>query len=271
MYASGYSAGFGEVLIPPWGIYWALIIVFSAVTLISWKLLFQKKYKEWIMILTCFSALWILSSYYVGRAVVDNFTAILPLIFYIFIIMLISLRESNFFNYRILLSSVFLPWIVIGIIGGIGNPQFAKEAQGFRFFENLDKQVRQEKELNDILKSLGATNGKRFGLYDDPSIDYPVYLDGKGNYKDYSAGFPLPFNVLAVPISPEKRSIIVERFLDKINQPVYFIYNQVLNENGSIDMVTLSRIIEWREFLNNTYQIQQMDYGKYGVTVVNKE
>ncbi len=264
MYAFGYANGFGELSIAPWGIHWAVVSILSAIIFIMWLLYSSKKYSEWIVVAVCFMSLWALTSYYVGRAVVNNVTAILPLIFYIFIVMLAALKESKFISYKILLNAVFLPWIIVGVMGGIGNPQFIEKLQKFKFAEDINsKSFKPDKELDSILESLEITKGARIAYYGEPYSN-PVMPNKKGGYMDPIAGMPIPMTLLEEPIPEKKREVIVARFLSKIKEPVFVIYRE--NEG-------LTRFTSWKKFLEQKYSVEKKETGSviYGVFVVRKK
>lgn len=262
MYAFGYANGYGELAITPWGIYWAIIIVFSAIVFVLWRLYSAKKYTEWVVISVCLATLWIVTSYYIGRAVTNNLTAILPLIFYVFIVMSATLMEVKLFTYRFLLTLVFLPWIIVGIMGGIGNPQFIDKLRQFKFAENINsKSFKPDNELNSIFKSLNIVNGVRIAYYGDP-YNNPVIPNGKGGYVDPIAGMPLPMTLLEEPIPEQKRDIIVERFLNGIKGPIYLIHRK---------KESLNRLSDWKTYFQQKYSLKKEDTGKseYEVFIVS--
>ncbi len=248
MYAFNYAKGYGEMVIKPWGIHWAVIISLSGIVFISSRLYSAKKYNEWIVSTVCFVSLWALTSYYVGRAVTNNLTALLPLIFYIFIVMSSVLMDSKLFTYRLLLNAVFLPWIVVGIIGGIGNPQFIEKLQKFKYAEDINsKSFKPDRELGSILEALGASKGTRIVYYGEP-YNNPVISNKKGGYMDPIAGMPIPMTLLEEPISEVKRGVIIERFMNKLNEPVYLIHKE--NEN-------MERFLSWKKFLEQNFFIEK--------------
>lgn len=257
MYAFNYAKGYGEQKINPWGIYWAVIIALSGIVFISSRLYSAKKYSEWIVSVVCFASLWALTSYYIGRAVTNNLTALLPLIFYIFIVMSYVLMDSKLFTYRLLLNAVFLPWIVVGIIGGIGNPQFIEKMQKFKYAEDINsKSFRPERELGSILEALEASKGTRIVYYGEP-YNNPV-IRNKGGYMDPIAGMPIPMTLLEEPISEVKRGVIIERFMNKLNEPVYLIHKE--NEN-------MERFLSWKKFLEQNFFMEKKKVGNAGYEV----
>lgn len=258
MYAFNYAQGYGELVIKPWGIHWAVILALSSIVFISSRLYSVKKYNEWIVSTVCFVSLWALTSYYVGRAVTNNLTAILPIIFYIFIVISSVLMDSKFFTYRLLLNAVFLPWIIVGIIGGIGNPQFIERIQKFKYAENINsKSFRPDRELGSILEALGASKGTRIVYYGEP-YNNPVISNKKGGYMDPIAGMPIPMTLLEEPISEVKRGVIIERFMNKLNEPVYLIHKE--NEN-------MERFLSWKKFLEQNFFVEKKKISNAGYEV----
>jgi hypothetical protein len=251
MYAFGYAIGFGEIPIVSFGIHWAIIIVLSCIIFISSRLYSAKKYSEWIVVSVCFISLWVLTSYYVGRAASNNLTALLPEIFYIFTILSLMLMDSKFLTYRILLAAVFLPWIVVGVIGGIGNPHFVKKMLEFRVAENIDsKGFRPDKNLSGIFKSLKVSKETRIVYYWDLNAN-PVISNGKGGYVDPLVGMPVPLALLEEPVLQGQRDIIMERFLSTINEPVFLIHRK----DQKID-----RFLVWKKFFEKKYSIKEEDH-----------
>ncbi|HWY80295.1 MAG TPA: hypothetical protein VNW29_08105 [Candidatus Sulfotelmatobacter sp.] len=259
MYALDYASGYGELAILPWGIQWAIIITLASIVFILSRLYSTKKYSEWIVCSICFITLWVISSYYVGRAVVNNITALLPLIFYIFIVMTAVLIDAKFLSYRLMLTSIFLPWIVVGIIGGIGNPQFVEKAQHFKYAENIDsKSFQPDKELGNILDKLVAIKGTRIVYYGDP-YNNPVLRDKKGNFIDILTGLPIPMTLLEVPISEKRRKSVIQRFFTESNSPVFLIHKK--NEN-------MQRFLEWKEFFEKYYSIKSVTFKSKNYEVI---
>lgn len=263
MYAFNYAQGYGELAIKPWGIHWAVIIALSGIVFILSRLYSAKKYNEWIVCSVCFVSLWALTSYYVGRAVTNNLTAILPIIFYIFIVISSVLMDSKLLAFRLLLNAVFLPWIIVGVIGGIGNPQFIEKLKKFKYAEDINsKSFKPDRELDSILKSLEATKGTRIVYYGEP-YNNPVLQGKNGRYMDTVAGMPIPLVLLEEPIPEEKREIIIERFLSSINGPVFLIHRE--NEN-------MERFLGWKKLLERKFFMEKKNIGsgKYEVFLVKK-
>ena len=248
MYALGYANGFGELSIKPWGIHWGIISVLSGVSFILWRLFAIKKYNEWTILACSFMALWILSSYYVGRASTNNLTALLPIIFYIFMIAVAALKNPKYLLHRMLLTAVFVPWIIVGIIGGIGNPKFLAKAPFFTFAQNIDtKSFQPDENLSAILKSLQVTDGIRIAYYGSP-YNNPV-ISEQGSFFDPIAGMPMPMTLLETPISQERQRIVIQRYFATIHSPVYLIHKK--NEN-------MQRFLEWKKFLQSEFIFRQM-------------
>lgn len=248
MYAFNYAKGFGELPIIFSGIHWAGIIMMSAIIFILWRMYAEKKYDKWIMLSISFIALWAVGSYYVGRAVVNNFEAMLPLFFFIFLGLFLILKEEKNFIYRVLLTSVFLPIIIVGIVGGIGNPQFFEKVQNFKFAGNIDTRgFIPDRELGELLKSLGATNGKRIVYYGEPFGNPSISVAG-GKFVDPLVGMPVPATLLEDPIPDSNKASIVKRFLNKTKQPFYFIYNK--NEERT-------RVDSWMDFFKKKYYVSK--------------
>lgn len=264
MFVFNYANGFGEISIAPWGIHWAVIIVLSGIVFILWRLYSARKYNEWVIVSACFIMLWALTSYYVGRAATNNLTAVLPLIFYIFIIMSSVLIESKFLSYRLLLNAIFLPWVIAGVIGGFGNPQFIYNLPKFKYAEDVNsKSFKPDEELKSILVSLGALNGARIAYYGYP-YNNPIISNKRGDYTELVAGMPIPLTLLEEPTSEQKREIIMQRFMNKINGNVFFIYQK--NEGST-------RLTSWKKFLEQKYSVEKKEIGSgmYGVLIIRRK
>jgi hypothetical protein len=251
MYVFGYASGVGELEVPRWEIYWAVIIGLSGIVFILSRLYSAKKYSEWIVVSVCFTSLWILTSYYIGRAVVNNLTALLPLIFYIFIVILLVLKDSTFIRFRLLLYAVFMPWVVVGVIGGIGNPQFINTLKGLKFAENIDSKSYEpaDRELSGILRSLKVTEKTRMAYWD--LYESPVVYDKSGKYMDPIAGIPMPLVLLEKPlVSKGMRDVIVERFFDNLNESVFLIHRK---KND------IARFSVWTSFFKQNYILEKKE------------
>ena len=263
MFVFNYANGFGEISISPWGIHWAVITLLSGLVFISWRLYSAKKYHQWVAVSVCFITLWVLASYYVGRAVTNNLTGILPLIFYIFMITIIVLKDKKFLAYKILLGAIFLPWVAVGIMGGIGNPQFIESVQKFEYAGNIDiKSFQPDKELGNLLDSLGALSKARIVYYAYP-YNNPVISNKKGDYTELVAGLPIPLTLLEEPTSEQKRKIIIGRFVDNVNEPIFFIYQK---NDSSIGLAS------WKKFFKENYSVKKKEIAseKYAIFLVER-
>lgn len=261
MYAFGYANGFGELPISSGGIHWAVIITLSGIIFVTSRLYTMKKYSQWVVASVCFVSLWALMSYYVGRAVPNNLTALLPLFFYIFIILILVLMDAKLISYRLLVNAVFLPWIVVGVIGGIGNPQFMEKVKTFSYGGNIDsKSFHQDRELNNIISSLKSTKGTRISYYGD-LYSNPVISLTNGRYMDANVSLPMPMTLLEEPISEKRRAIVVERFLENVHEPVYIIHRK--------DEI-LGRFPMWKKFLERHSIVEKSKVGSntYEVFIV---
>jgi len=263
MYAFSYAGGYGETPIPPWGIHWAIIATLAGIVVVITSLYRLKRYNEWIVSAVCFITLWIISSYYTGRAVTNNVTAMLPIIFFIFVVLISVLTDAKLFIYKLLLIAIFLPWITVGIIGGIGNPQFITTAQHFKFAENIDsKSFQPDHDLGTIIASLRKYKNVRIVYYGDP-YNNPV-IPEKGGYSDLLTGLPIPMTLLETPIPEQKRNIIVQRFLDAVHTPVYLIHKK--NE-------PLTKFTDWESFLETDYRMKKIPVKSktYELFVISKK
>ena len=202
-YALGYSSGHGYVPLSFPGpiLYLALLFIF----IFSFRFFSKESY----LYICLLASLWSISSYYLGRPVPNNITAILPILcilyFSIFIFELPG-KSKFIFDYSYclflpLLFAIFIPVIDIKWIDKISSLKSY----------NHDISMNREHtypQLNQILTNLNIKHNAQIIYYgNDAAFPYLPEMDLKSK-----PWLPIPLQLIESPISTERRFEYLHRY-----------------------------------------------------------
>jgi hypothetical protein len=257
-YAIGYASGYGYVPYPLNGPGNMMLLIFlglSFLTLVSLRTCINNSTRT--LTLACISGcVWAIGSYYIGRPVPQNITAMFPLLITCSLIGLLlaknSLQSLNF-NY---LCAATLPLFFL-VLSTFYSASFWIKISSFEFFSKdiTTKILHKSDPLNRIIDKL------------DPNGIIPkVYLgDSAVSPKINLALFektwlPTPLQLLMPPISPTRTKQILNRYLcANLDNQVILIYQpgaisseisvfEIIFEKY-LDLISLDKIDSYEVFL----------------------
>lgn len=231
MYGLGYAAGFGSFPLSLVGSIW-LLISLLIVIVCQIKDLQHSSHSERAVVALVGAAgcLWAISSYYVGRAVPQNITAMLPVITTLTALALnISQKKmvdnagSYFLNLPI--KSVALILMFLIMITVIGNSNFLERIKPFKSF-NADMSqllLPAKSSLQKLTTKLAVPVDDRIAYYGSSAFLPRLKTAGEYTLHD-STWLPAPMQLLELPISHDKKELIVKRFLSRSLKAGYLIH-----------------------------------------------
>jgi hypothetical protein len=249
-YIRSYGAGFGEQPIPFFGPAWAVAsILFGGAAAFAF-LRRERAEGPAYAVATAMAAVWIVSSYYFGRAFPIIVTMLSPLlVFAAFTIV----RAGSSFGKAPLMAAVSIPLLALGLVSSYWNvnaPSALSKmaAPDFNPWPHLPKV---DPELASLLARAGITQATPV-VYYDYWVAMPRALDGP-----YDRNWlPTPLQDLDDPIPHPVRDEIVTRFVTRHRLSGYLV--QVTGE----DNVPVLDAQPWITLLSSFYDVTEVAHSQ---------
>ena len=216
-YSRSYGSGYGERPIPYYGPLWLIMLILFGGAAVFVSLRNRKIAAPAYAVATALSVVWIVSSYYVGRAYPVVVTMLSPLlVFAIFTI----IRAGRTLGGPQLQTAIAFPLIVLGLLSSFWNAGIPGLARSLAT-PNVVAWVR----LPEVNRELAGVL-RRAKI--DPSTPV-VYYDTWVAMPRASNGpfernwLPTPLQDLEDPVPVAMRDEVITRFLDRKLMPGYFI------------------------------------------------
>jgi hypothetical protein len=208
-HAIGYASGHGYVPFTLFGPSNLLLFIFLGLIIAlynQWRL----KIQNLAPIASLAGALWAISSYYIGRPVPQNITAMLPIITIILLLCMTYIKSINLSSLIIRIISVPLFFL---ILSPIFTMTWYQSLTHLKFFstEISEKLPEANSELVDMMDASGF-DLNTFAIYYGDDAAPPIFKD-KFSYLNGKNWLPVPLQLLEPPISEEKRDIYLARYI----------------------------------------------------------
>ena len=214
-YAFGYAGGFGYVPFPLKGPGNLLLLVFLGISLLWFGAIRRQESANLIPVAplaAMVGCIWGTSTYYVGRPVPQNVTAMLPIIAMSVYFSLVLARQANVGWHSLPIKAVALPLLFLVLIP-LFSPKWAENLRHIQSFSS-DIASRLPKASSELQQLLARV---------DPSAETPIVYYGddaappifSGDYAKFNGRtwLPIPMQLLETPISEERRSAYIARYL----------------------------------------------------------
>ena len=241
-HAIGYAGGHGYVPFPLFGPSNLLLFIFLGLIIAlfnQWRL----KIQNLAPIASLAGALWAISSYYIGRPVPQNITAMMPMITIILLLSITYIKSINLSSLIIKIISV--PFFFL-ILSPIFSMAWYQSLTHLKFFstEISEKLPNAKSELVDMMDASGF-DLNTFAIYYGDDAAPPIFKDKFSHLNDKN-WLPVPLQLLEPPISEEKRGIYLARYICGHQNKGGFI---IVNKNDLL----LKRFDKFLEVLKKYY------------------
>jgi len=216
-YAVGYASGFGYVSLNVWGVGNILFIIFIGLIYQLTTEHFSSTPKNTLNIATlsaCAGCIFGISTYYIGRPVSQNITAILPLLVITLFIANSVLRGNPLTLGSFMIKTISIPIFFIVLVP-FWSPSWFYRTTSFNFFSSSIESsipfgdIDIDKHL-EFINSKGVKNIIFYGDGDDVTAPNP-YLKQIETFK-FGLWLPTPLQLLETPIKGERRQIYLVRY-----------------------------------------------------------
>lgn len=223
-YALGYAGGFGAMPLSMQGPIWIFLLIMVCGVSCCAAMPGREMSVAGVVgvLIAALACVWAILSYYIGRAVPDNVTALLPLLAFVSLIVArIGFKSGLLSPMSFGFLTTFLALVVAStvlstsLLAGVPRMRFA-------FSGITSKLYPPETDLAAALKDAGVTANSAVSFYGyAASMPYAVVSSEVVSYeKPFFFG---PFQLLEEPISAAKREIVIRRFVDRFASSGYIV------------------------------------------------
>ncbi|MDA9181216.1 YfhO family protein, partial [Gammaproteobacteria bacterium] len=212
-HAIGYAGGHGYVPFDLYGPGNILLLLYVGIFYIFLQYpLDDKKNNEYFStIIIMLASIWAIASYYIGRPVPNNITAVIPILL---LIILISNYIIDFksFKYNHLSKIVSVCFIFI-LLAPILNTQFYKTLKNIDSGKiNIqDKIYKSSKTIENLFLEIDIEEYNKLVFYGD-SATQPIFSGDLSKFNNTN-WLPIPLQLLENPISEERKAVLIDRYI----------------------------------------------------------
>ncbi len=246
-HAIGYAGGFGYVPFPLNGPGNLLFLVFMGISILCIGAI-QRAGEANESLVSPLAAMagciWGISTYYIGRPVPQNVTAMLPIIAMSVYLSLILARRVNIGWYALPIKAAALPLFFLILIPLFNLKWVENLAQIQSFASDVTgKLPKATDELQQLLSRIKPSSGTSIVYYGDDAA--PPIFTGDYAKLNETNWLPIPLQLLETPVSEARRSLYIHRYICR-NQPSGGI---LVNRKGDAIEVRLQGFLrELRQF-----------------------
>jgi hypothetical protein len=211
-YAIGYASGYGYVPFPINGPGNLLLLIFLGVGVMLIEAIKQIKKNVAMTFAAIAGCIWAVASYYLGRPVPQNITALFPLLTFCSLLSISLAARSDLRNSINPLFAASVPLYFL-ILATFYSPSWWQQLENIKSFTSNISQylpkssTKLELELNKI-NPAGSIPIVNFS--DSASIPYFTAIEMLNSEKSW---MPTPLQLLMPPIAEEKQSVTIKRFI----------------------------------------------------------
>lgn len=234
-YVLGYAAGHGYVPFDLTGPGNFLFILFIALGFIFISLFKKEKIEQNLLIPIAGASgcVWIVSSYYLGRPMPQNVSAMMPLYIVCGLIGIWVAGQARLYQGRAILAAVLSPALIIVMSPLFMQSWWEKGSQYSGYVSEISNQLpKASSELVEVIEKL------------NPNAQIPMVFYGNAAAlpklpKKYDlisdvTWAPVPLQLVQVPIKPERRDEILTRFMSRKSFPEVILIHEEGAENQSV-------------------------------------
>ena len=222
-YVIGYASGYGYVPFELNGPGNFILFLFIGIGIVALKSIVQRKDNAITFGAMC-GAIWAVGSYYLGRPVPQNITALFPLLIFCSLLGIFLAQRNHYkksVNFLIVVS-VPLYFLVLATYYSYSWIQQVPKIRSFS--ANIESHLPiATKELEDLINEIDSTEGIPRIFFGDGAVE-PRLLKFI-NQKEV-VWTPVPLQLLMPPISNDRREKMIKQYICKINFPKVLMIHQ---------------------------------------------
>jgi hypothetical protein len=255
-HALGYAGGFGYVPFPLSGPGNLLFLVFVGISVLCIRVI-QRGGADQENLAAPLAAMagciWGISTYYIGRPVPQNITAMLPLIAMVVYLTILLSKRTNVGVYALPIKAVAFPLLFLVLIP-LFNLKWLSNLPKIQSFSS-DVSTKLPKVSDELQQLLFHANP----LADTPVVYYgddaaPPIFSGDYAWLNKNNWLPIPLQLLEPPVSEARRSLYLNRYICRYQPHDGIIINR---KGDAIELRLQGFLHELRQF----YRIEEIISG----------
>lgn len=267
-HAVGYAGGFGYVPFPLSGPGNLLLLVFMGISILCIGVIQRggDANEDLVSPLAAMAGcIWGISTYYIGRPVPQNVTAMLPLVAMVVYLTLILSKRVSQGSYSLPVKAAALPLIFLVLIPLFNLKWIGNLAQIQSFASDVTTKLpKATNELQQLLSRAKPSADTSIVYYGDEAA--PPIFTGDYARLNESNWLPIPLQLLEIPVSEARRSLYLNRYICR-NQPSGGI---LVNRKGDAIAARLQGFLhELRQFYDVEEVISGNGYTLYRFSGMN--
>jgi hypothetical protein len=252
-HATGYAKGFGYVPFHLAGPGNLLFLVFMGISILCIGAMKRggESNERFVAPLAAMAGcIWGISTYYIGRPVPQNITAMLPLITMVTYLSLTLSNQVSQRFYSLPLKAVAAPLLFLVLIP-VFNPAFvAKLAHIQSFSSNIEtKLTKANDQLKQLLIRADPAQNTPIVYYGDDAAP-PIFSNRFAQFNNTN-WLPIPLQLLEQPVTQARRSLYISRYICRTKPDKGVL---VIRRNASIN----KRSKEFLQMINHFYNVEKV-------------
>lgn len=219
-HAFGYAGGFGYVPFPQSGPGNLLLLVFMGISILCIKAIQREggmNENSVSPLAAMAGCIWGISTYYIGRPVSQNITAMLPLIAMVVYLTLMLSKRMSPGAHSLPIKAAALPLIFLVLIPLINLKWVRNLAQIQSFTSDITTKLpKASNELQQLLSRAKPSANTSIVYYGDDAAP-PIFSDEYARFNETN-WLPIPLQLLEQPVSEARRNLYLNRYICR-NQP----------------------------------------------------
>jgi hypothetical protein len=233
-HAIGYAGGHGYVPFPITGPGNLLFLIFMAISILCISVMRDRRYAtdDLVAPLAAMAGcIWGIATYYIGRPVPQNITAILPIIFVVVYLALILSSRIRQGGHSLPIKIVSIPVIFL-LLTPLFNLNWIETIIKIEVFSAnvTTKLPTASNELQQLLSQAEIPADMPIVYYGDDATP-PIFTGDYSNLNE-SNWLPIPLQLLEQPVSHDRRKLYLNRFICRNQQREGILINR---KSGSIE------------------------------------
>ena len=254
-YVVGYAKGFGYINFSPFGPGNLLLLLFSSIIYLVSICLKREITNRNSLVLAPLMAsagcIWGVASYYVGRPVAQNITAMIPILVLTSYFSLLSIEKNSLKQTLLPLKLAILPFLFI-VFATLINPDFYKKIVEIKSFStNID--TKKPLSSNEIYLALDEATLTGFSVifYGDNNQSTAPVMDNRSKITNESPWLPIPLQLVEVPLREHRRSKYLGRYICENKISYGAIVMPMSDQLTKRFSVINNTIVEYYDLLNS--------------------
>ncbi|MDO9401679.1 MAG: hypothetical protein Q7T46_09590 [Polaromonas sp.] len=267
-HAIGYAGGFGYVPFPLFGNGNLLLLVFMGIAILIIGVIQREDVKRDNLaapLAAMAGCIWGVATYYIGRPVPQNITAILPIIAMVVYLALVLSRRISHGAYSLPIKAAAVPLFFLLLIPLSNLKWFQNLAQVQSFAADVTVKLPKAGDgLEQLLSRANPLADISIVYYGDEAA--PPVFTGRYAKLNETNWLPVPLQLLEMPVSEARRSIYLQRYICRKQAKAGILINR---RGDAIEVRLQGFLDELRQYYDHVEVISDKEYKLYRFSEMN--